>query len=117
MNASWMLGATIVTILFAFAAMLLEPVVALYRRMPLRAVWIAAAVGAVAISAFRLMPGRAAIVVPPNETGDGQWLGRPDIDTGRGNRRASRAHRIAWCPSSAKSNSPQWRRPQTVWLV
>lgn len=56
MSATWMLGSTIVTILLAVAAMALERVLALYRRVSLRWVWVAAAIASVAFMAFRLVP-------------------------------------------------------------
>jgi bla regulator protein BlaR1 len=64
MSATWMLGSTIVTILLACAAMALERVIALYRRVPLRWVWVAAAVASAAFMAFRLLPPRVPNIVP-----------------------------------------------------
>ncbi len=63
MTASWMLGSAIATVLFACAAVILEPVVALYRRMPLRWVWAAAISASLAYMAVALVPRRPAPVV------------------------------------------------------
>jgi beta-lactamase regulating signal transducer with metallopeptidase domain len=64
MNASWMIGSAITSICFACAAMALESVGALYRRMPLRWVWVGALAASLAFMGVGLLPRTVATVVP-----------------------------------------------------
>ena len=58
MNSQWMLGSSVVAVLFAAAAVLLTRVATLYRRVPLRWIWVAASVASVTAAAMWLVPTR-----------------------------------------------------------
>lgn len=87
MNASWILGSAIAAILFASAAWMLERVVALYRRMPLRWVWVAAIGASLAFTAVGLLPRHSATIVAGDsyvQLGDGTAATVPALLPARG---------------------------------
>src|SRR5947208_1967871 len=56
MSAYWMIGATVVAILFAFGAKAGERVMSLYRGAPLRWVWSVATIASLTVAALWMVP-------------------------------------------------------------